>query len=199
VSAHGRSKALTPKRDQRGGCLMSAPVLIVVMGVAGCGKSSVAVELASRLALPWIDADQLHGDDAVAKMRAGIALDDADRWPWLERIGGWLADRSASPRGLIVACSALRRVYRDRLRRAAPGLRFVFLDGDPALIRRRLAARTGHYMPVELLDSQLRTLERPGLEEADVLRVDVDADVASIAASALAAWRGTPPLPGTST
>jgi gluconokinase len=178
---------------------VSAPAVIVVMGVSGCGKSSVAAELAGRLALPWIDADDLHSADAVARMRAGIALEDADRWPWLERIGAQLADRAAWPRGLIVACSALRRAYRDRLRSAVPGLRFLFLDGAPALIRDRLAARTGHYMPAGLLDSQLRTLERPGPEEADVLRVDIDADVASIAASALAAWRGTPLLQGTST
>lgn len=178
---------------------MTGPVVIVVMGVSGCGKSSVAAELAGRLALPWIDADELHSADAVARMRAGIALDDADRWPWLDRVGTQLADRTAWPRGLIVACSALRRVYRDRLRSAVPGLRFLFLDGAPTLIRDRLAARTGHYMPAGLLDSQLRTLERPGPEEADVLRVDIDADVVSIAESALAGWPGIALLQGSST
>ncbi len=151
---------------------MPAPA-IVVMGVSGCGKSSVAAGLAAALGADWIDGDDLHSAESVAKMRAGTPLSDADRWPWLDRIGARLAEATQGERGLVIACSALKRAYRDRLRAAAPGLRFVFLDGSAELIGERLARRAGHYMPAGLLASQLQTLERPGAEEGDVLRLDV--------------------------
>ncbi|MET3498402.1 gluconokinase [Variovorax boronicumulans] len=155
---------------------------VVVMGVSGCGKSSVAAGLADRLGVPWIDGDDLHAPEAVVRMRGGQPLTDEDRWPWLARIGACLADPHAAPRGVVVACSALKRAYRDRLRMAAPGLSFVFLDGADALIQRRLQERRGHYMPPALLQSQLRTLEKPGAGEPDVLHIDIDQPIASIVA-----------------
>ena len=146
---------------------------MVVMGVSGCGKSAVASGLAAAFGLRCVDADDLHSAEAVAAMRAGIALTDDDRWPWLDRVGAVLADAQGHPDGVVVACSALRRAYRERLRGACAGLRFVFLDGDEPTIAARLAQRQGHYMPPSLLRSQLRTLERPGEGEADVLHVDI--------------------------
>jgi carbohydrate kinase (thermoresistant glucokinase family) len=168
---------------------MGAPArCLVVMGVCGSGKSAVAAALADRLGLQALDADDLHAPEAVARMRAGIALRDEDRWPWLDRVGQRLRQAAAPPGpGIAVACSALRRIYRDRLRAACPGLRFVFLDGDPALLAARLAAREGHYMPPALLPSQLRTLERPGPDEPDVHRVDIAPPLAAVVAQALAA------------
>lgn len=158
------------------------PTCVVVMGVSGTGKSSVAAGLAQLLELPWVDADDLHLPEAVARMRAGQPLGDADRWPWLDRVGHNLADRTAAPRGVVVACSALRRAYRDRLRAASPSLQFVFLDGPDVLIRQRLERRTGHYMPPSLLDSQLQTLERPDANETDVWHAAIDTPVALIVA-----------------
>ena len=163
---------------------------VVVMGVSGCGKSTVAHALAQARGARDLDADDLHSARSVARMRAGIALTDADRWPWLDRVGAALADRGAAPHGVVVACSALRRAYRDRLRAACPGLRFVFLDGDPATIRQRLLGRTGHYMPSTLLDSQLATLEPPGAQEPDVLRLDLREPLAQLVAAAQV-WLGS--------
>ncbi|MEY4413907.1 MAG: hypothetical protein RIQ53_1200 [Pseudomonadota bacterium] len=167
---------------------------LVVMGVSGCGKTSVAEGLAAALGLQALDADHLHSPEAVARMRAGIALTDEDRWPWLDRIGQRLAaPAAAGTAGLVVACSALRRIYRDRLRAACPGLRFVFLDGTEAVLAERMAARQGHYMPPSLLASQLRTLERPGADEPDVLTVDLSPPLATVIAHALQALRAPAP------
>ena len=146
------------------------------MGVSGSGKSTVGAGIASRLGLAFVDGDSLHSAASVAKMQAGTPLQDDDRWLWLDRVGASLADTVRRPAGVVVACSALKRAYRDRIRRAAPAVRFVFLDGTAALIGSRMATRAGHYMPGTLLESQLRTLERPGPDEADVVRVDVDAE-----------------------
>ena len=159
------------------------------MGVSGCGKSTVVEGLAAALGLARVDGDDLHTPESVAKMRAGTPLTDHDRWPWLDRIGERLGDAGAAPAGVVVACSALRRAYRDRLRAAAPGVQFVFLDGSPALIRARMQARRGHYMPPGLLDSQWRTLERPAPDEAGVVTVDIDAPTATVALRAVAALR----------
>lgn len=160
----------------------SQRLCVVVMGVSGTGKSSVAAGLARVLGVPWVDADSLHRPDAVARMRAGQPLGDEDRWPWLDRVGDSLANRTAAPQGMVVACSALRRAYRDRLRAASPGLRFVFLDGPAALIRQRLEQRTGHYMPSTLLDSQLQTLEKPDASEPAVWHASIDTPVALLVA-----------------
>ena len=160
---------------------------VVVMGVSGSGKSTVAAGIAAAAGLHFIDGDGLHPPASVERMRAGIALVDADRWPWLERIGACLADATAWPAGVVVACSALKRAYRDRLRAAAPGVRFVFLDGTAALIDPRLVGRSGHYMPASLLASQLQTLERPGADESDVERFSIELRADEIIARATAA------------
>lgn len=142
---------------------------VVIMGVAGCGKSSVGEALSRLLGIPYRDGDDLHTPQAVEKMRAGIPLTDDDRWPWLDRVALELDE--AAP--VIVGCSALRRIYRDRIRAGAGGpVQFVHLSGTRELIASRMASRTGHYMPLSLLDSQFAILEPPGTDEA--LTVDID-------------------------
>jgi gluconokinase len=150
---------------------------VVIMGVSGCGKSSVGEGLAVRLGIPYRDGDDLHPPENVAKMRAGVPLTDGDRWPWLDRVASVLATEAP----VIVGCSALRRAYRDRIRSGAGGpVRFVHLTGSRDVILARLAARTGHYMPTTLLDSQFATLEAPGSDEA--LAVDIDQPLNAIIA-----------------
>lgn len=143
---------------------------IVVMGVSGCGKSSVGAALSGALGIPYRDGDDLHPAVNVAKMRAGEALTDADRWPWLDRVAQELARLAP----VIVGCSALRRAYRDRIRAGAGGpVLFVHLAGSREVIAARMAARSGHFMPASLLDSQFATLEPPGPDEA-AITVDID-------------------------
>jgi gluconokinase len=165
-------------------------IALVVMGVSGSGKSTVAAGIAEALGLGFIDGDGLHSPESVARMQAGTPLTDADRWPWLGRIAARLADDAASPAGLVIACSALRRAYRDRIRGGAPGVRFVFLDGSGELIRSRMAGRTGHYMPESLLASQLQTLEPPGADEPDVQRLAIERPVREVIDAAVGALRG---------
>ncbi len=161
---------------------------IVVMGVSGCGKTTIASLLASHLGWEFIDADSLHPPANVEKMSHGIPLTDADREPWLKEIarvlGGW---RQAGKQG-VIACSALRQRYRDLIRAGADDVVFVYLRGDRALIRQRLAARQGHYMPVSLLESQFAALEEPGPEEP-AIAVDIDAPPQALAARILATLR----------
>ena len=146
------------------------PRLIVLMGVCGCGKSSVGAALAERLGAPFLDGDDFHPASNVEKMSRGEPLTDADREPWLRAIGRALAE--AGDGLAIAACSALRRRYREILTEAAgEPILFVLLDGPRALIAERMRARAEHFMPASLLDSQLATLERP---EADELAVVVD-------------------------
>ena len=155
------------------------------MGVSGSGKTTLGKEIAGACDLPFFDGDDLHSPEARAKMTAGIALNDDDRAPWLDRIGALLADANAHPRGAIVACSALRRAYRDRLRTAVgPELRFIYLEADKALMRQRVANRPDHYMPASLVDSQFATLEPPA-GEADVVTLDADASPALALSEAL--------------
>jgi carbohydrate kinase (thermoresistant glucokinase family) len=139
---------------------------VVVMGVSGCGKTTVGQRLAEALGLPFIEGDELHPPANVARMAAGVALTDADRAGWLEAVGAALA---AAPGGAVASCSALKRAYRDRLRAAVPGLHLVHLHGAPALLAERLATRRGHYMPPSLLQSQLDTLEMPAVDEGAVV------------------------------
>jgi gluconokinase len=151
---------------------------LVAMGVSGSGKTYVGTAIATALNIPFFDGDDLHSPEARAKMTAGVPLNDEDRAPWLDRIGALLADAAAHPQGVVVACSALRRAYRDRLRAAAgPSLRFLFLKGDKAMMRARVAARKNHYMPPSLIDSQFATLESPE-GEGDVVTIPADADLA---------------------
>ncbi|MEG3165495.1 gluconokinase [Sphingomonas sp. PB2P19] len=135
------------------------------MGVSGSGKSTLAAHLAQHLQCPAIEGDDYHAAESVAKMKAGLALDDADRWPWLDRLGAAIG--AAGKGGIAVAtCSALKRSYRERLQTAADvPLWFVLLDAAPYELAQRLATRAGHFMPASLLDSQLATLERPAANE----------------------------------
>lgn len=156
---------------------------VVIMGVAGCGKSSVGEGLSARLGVPYRDGDDLHTPEAVEKMRAGIPLTDDDRWPWLDRVAQAL--QSEAP--LVIGCSALRRAYRDRIRAGAGGpVAFVHLTGGKDLIAARMAARQNHFMPPALLESQLATLEPPGPEET-ALTLDVAAAPGALVTEA-AAW-----------
>lgn len=166
---------------------MAEPVFqIVVMGVSGCGKSTVSAAIARELDLDVTDGDDLHLPASVEKMRSGIPLQDSDRWPWLDRIGQHLAQAQTVGRGRVIACSALKRDYRDHIRHLAPEVRFVFLQGSAALIRERLSARQGHYMPPELLDSQFRTLQVPTADEVDVITVPIDQALDALVAQARA-------------
>ena len=145
---------------------------IVVMGVSGSGKSTLGTLLAHTLGCPFLEGDDFHDADAVAKMSAGHPLDDADRWPCLDRLGHALGDAATKNGRAVAACSALRRAYRDRLTAAAHGqVRFVLLDNHRDELVRRLSHRPGHYMPASLLDSQLDTLELPHADEP-VLTLD---------------------------
>ena len=163
----------------------TSPLRLIVMGVSGCGKSTMATALSERLGLDMVDGDDLHLPESVAKMRSGIALQDADRWPWLDRIGQYLDQEH--PQGRVVACSALKRVYRDRIREKAGDVCFVFLDGDYDLIAQRMRQRVGHYMQPGLLDSQFRTLEKPETDEADVITLPITETVQDMVTQALQA------------
>jgi gluconokinase len=160
------------------------------MGVSGSGKSTVGAALAQRLRVPFADADDFHPPANVTKMTAGHALDDDDRQPWLEAIGEWLA---AHPDG-VMTCSALKRAYRDTLRRHSPEAQFIHLHGDREVITRRQATRPGHFMPASLLDSQFATLE-PLEEDERGFVVDVDQSVDQIVEAAVAGLPAQPHLP----
>lgn len=151
---------------------------LVIMGVSGCGKSSVGAALSEALSVPYVDGDDLHPATNVAKMARGEPLTDADRWPWLDLVTETL--RSGAP--IMVGCSALKRVYRDRLRQAGE-VRFLHLAGTPEVIAARLGARRGHFMPPGLLESQFATLEPPGPDEA--ITADIDQPLSQLIAGLL--------------
>ncbi len=174
-----------------------APPLVVVMGVSGSGKSTVGQGLARALGVPFFEGDDLHPPENVARMAAGIALTDADRQQWLESLSTRLAQARVARSGLVVSCSALKRSYRDILRRGAPGLRLVYLHGPAALLAQRTAARSGHFMPVSLLDSQLATLQAPDAGEHPVV-LDVAQNPQVLVQQARDALR-TAPAPTTTT
>ena len=161
------------------------PLRLIVMGVSGCGKSTMATALGQRLGLDMVDGDDLHLPESVAKMRSGIALEDADRWPWLDRIGHYLAQPHAA--GRVVACSALKRAYRDRIRERAGEVCFLFLNGSFELIEQRMRQRVGHYMQPGLLASQFQALEMPQADETDVIRLPITEPVSDLVNQALAA------------
>jgi gluconokinase len=141
------------------------PSVIVVMGVSGSGKSTIASMLAHRLGWEFQDGDWFHPRENIEKMQSGIPLTDEDRWPWLEAIAAWI-DRTRGVRQHgVVACSALKRSYRDVLVGKRPDVQIVYLKGTPELIARRMTVRTGHFMPASLLESQFGALEEPGPEE----------------------------------
>ncbi|OKJ96986.1 gluconate kinase [Streptomyces sp. CB03234] len=165
---------------------MQQPPVVVVMGVAGTGKTTIGPLVAERLGVPYAEGDDFHPEANIAKMSAGVPLDDDDRWPWLDAIGRWAQGRAGL--GGVVSSSALKRAYRDRLRAAAPGVVFLHLTGDRALIEERMAARTGHFMPTALLDSQFATLQPLADDEAGVA-VDVSGSPEDITDRAVAALR----------
>lgn len=157
------------------------PRQIVVMGVSGCGKTSIGILLSKALGIRFTDGDDLHPAANKEKMAQGIPLTDEDRWPWLDLVGLTLS----MPEGAIVACSALKREYRDRIRSAAPGTVFIHLVGSRELLMERLTNRKNHFMPPSLLESQLNTLQNLQPDEAG-FSVDVGPSEAEVLAAALA-------------
>lgn len=151
-------------------------VLLVMMGVSGCGKSSVGKRVAEHLGWSFLEGDTLHPAANVAKMHAGQPLDDADRRPWLDAIGQWMEAKQAAGESAVVACSALKRRYRDRLRRGLSSVCFVWLKVSRAELERRLDRRTNHFMPSSLLNSQLATLEPPAPDEP-ALTINADGNL----------------------
>ncbi|SEP12195.1 gluconate kinase, SKI family [Methylobacterium sp. ap11] len=168
------------------------PAVIVVMGVSGSGKSTVASLLAGRLGWEFEDGDDFHPAANVEKMQAGHPLTDEDRWPWLAAIAAWIDRVQAEGRHGVVTCSGLKRAYRDVLVGGRPDVRLVYLQGDRELIGRRMAARHGHFMPTSLLDSQFRTLEEPAPDE-DPLVVSVGATPQAIVAEIVETLKGPGP------
>jgi len=173
----------------------AARPLVVVMGVSGCGKSSVARPLAEALGVDYLEGDDWHPPENVARMRAGIALTDADRQQWLERLAARLAEARRGGQGLVVSCSALRRRYRDVLRQGAPELHLLHLEGSAQLLAERTAQRQGHFMPPSLLASQLQTLEHPTPDER-VLVQDIALPVPQIVLNAVQWLRAQVPADG---
>ncbi|MEU8409719.1 gluconokinase [Micromonospora sp. NPDC048842] len=157
---------------------------VVVMGVSGAGKTTVARGIGVATGLTFAEADEFHSPQNVARMRSGVPLDDTTRWPWLRDIAGWIADRGAEGRSTVLACSALKRSYRDVLRQGPFRVDFLHLDGPVEVIRARLARREGHYMPASLLESQLATLEPAEPDEA-VLVLDVSLPPEALVAAAM--------------
>jgi gluconokinase len=146
----------------------AAPAVVVVMGVSGSGKSTIAAMLAHRLHWIYEDGDWFHPKSNVEKMHHGEPLTDADRWPWLKSIAAWIDQTRVAGRHGVVACSALKRAYRDILIDGRADVRLVYLKGDRELVARRIAARDDHFMPASLLDSQFATLEEPAADERPI-------------------------------
>jgi len=161
---------------------------LIVMGVSGSGKSTIAAALAARLQWTFEDGDRFHPASNVEKMRAGHPLSDEDRWPWLEAIADEIGRVCKAGGHVVIACSALKHAYRDVLLRGRDDVRFVFLNGDQALIAERLARRKGHFMPPGLLDSQFKTLEPPEADERPIT-VSIDAPVETIIIEIIAQLR----------
>lgn len=145
------------------------PRFIVVMGVSGSGKTTVAKGIAQTMNWIFAEGDEFHSDANVEKMRSGVPLTDEDRWPWLRSIGAWIDEHESGGRSAVITCSALRRAYRDLLREGRPTVSFCHVDVPQEVLEERLGARTGHYMPASLLPSQLATLEPLGDDEPGVV------------------------------
>ncbi len=171
---------------QYGAASMMAQV-VVVMGVSGAGKSTLARDLATALGARFLEGDEFHPPENVARMAAGQPLSDAMRWPWLAALARAAAAERDAGHDVVVACSALKASYRQALRDGAGPLRFLFLDGPRDVLVERMAARRGHYMPATLLDSQLATLEPPGPDEADAIRLPLSMAPGALLRQALAA------------
>ncbi len=169
-------------------------MIVLLTGVSGSGKSTIGSLLAGRLGWAFEDGDALHPAANIAKMRAGIPLTDEDRWPWLRALGAWMDERIATGQPAAVACSALKRSYRDLLRGGRPSVRLVFLDAGREVLAARLAARHGHFFRASLLDSQFAALEPPAPDE-EVLTVAVTAPPADVV-TAIIAGLGLSAAPG---
>ena len=182
------------RMQNEAGATARAAQVLVVMGVSGSGKSTVGALIAERLGWIFVDGDSFHTPEHVAKMHAGHALDDEDRAPWLARIAVWIQHRLEAGESGVVVCSALRRAYRDVLTRGSRRVRIVYLDGDRALVSKRLAERHGHFMSPRLLDSQFATLEIPGPDEHPVI-VGIDAAPVTVADRVVAQLAAEAPLP----
>ncbi len=163
---------------------MSGPRIVIVMGVSGCGKSTVAAALAERIDGIYLDGDDYHPPRNVEKMSGGIALTDRDRAAWLKTLAVELRERSVLPKPLVLACSALKKTYRDRLR-VTETVRFLYLKGSFDVIHSRLRSREGHFMQAGLLRSQFETLQEPAGQESDVWIADVTQPVSRIVDSAI--------------
>ena len=163
---------------------MGRNVIFVVMGVCGTGKTTVASVLAERLGCELAEADDFHSAANIAKMAAGVPLEDADRWPWLQNIAGWIHERDHAGRPAVVTCSALKRAYRDALRSGSPRIFFIHLAGSRELILDRMQRRKDHFMPASLVDSQFAILEPLGPDERGVV-LDVARPPAVLASAAL--------------
>ena len=159
---------------------ISQPVVLVVMGVSGCGKTTVAALLASRMGWPFEEGDALHPPANIEKMKAGHPLDDNDRAPWLEKVADWIGERLDAGGSGLITCSALKRSYRDTINRRGFGVVFVYLHGSYEIIAARLAERHDHFMPTKLLDSQFADLHEPTADEP-AIRVDVGPSPSQIA------------------
>lgn len=153
------------RQRQRSGTTLEPPLVILLTGVSGCGKTTTGKNLSKVLGWPYRDADEFHPAANVAKMRSGTPLTDNDRWPWLDAIGGWIDERRRDRAPAIVSCSALKHAYRSRLLAGRDGVRLVYLQGRRETIAERLAGRKGHFMPAALLESQFATLEEPRPDE----------------------------------
>lgn len=162
-------------------------VQFVVMGVCGTGKTTLASLLAERLGCDHAEADDFHSAANVAKMAAGVPLEDSDRWPWLQQIAAWIHERDLAGRPAVVTCSALKRAYRDVLRAGSPRIFFIHLVGSRELILERMLHRTEHFMPASLVDSQFAILEPLGPDERGVV-LDVTQPPCGLASAALAAF-----------
>jgi gluconokinase len=159
-------------------------MIVIAMGVCSSGKTSVGKVIASRMNWTFIEGDELHPPANITKMASGVPLTDEDRWLWLDTIADRIREIDEAGGSAVVACSALRRAYRDRLRRSGADLRFLHLTGDVSLIRQRMERRSGHFMPAGLLDSQLATLEPAGVDET-LYEVDISGNVGDLAEAAI--------------
>lgn len=168
-----------------------APCALIVMGVSGSGKSTIADKLAERLGWTYQDGDKFHPKSNVEKMRAGHPLTDEDRWPWLQAIADAIDRACKAHRPVVIACSALKRSYREILVHGRSDIRLVYLKGSTELIASRLAKRKGHFMPPGLLDSQFRTLEAPGIDE-NPITVPIDASIEAIVDDIVQRLKGCP-------
>ena len=154
--------------------------IIIVAGVSGCGKSTVAKALAKTTGYPFLEGDEYHPAENVAAMAAGTPLTDEMRWPWLRNLAASAVEKASGARGAVISCSALKRAYRDLLRTQTGGCRFVMDTGELDVIYERMSARTDHYMPPTLLDSQFADLEGPDATETDLIEVAIDGSSAQV-------------------